>query len=125
MLPLSSVAAPLQPTASPQSVFNLDCTPRSEILAPCFPDATTQVKARPIDSQAINIVLMNRRDFLRLAALAGAAALTTPSLAYTATGTSAPSGASHVKPFVLDEFTISQLQGLMASGKDSAVSLAK
>jgi amidase len=68
---------------------------------------------------------MNRRDFLRLTAVTGAAAFANPSLAYTATGAGTLPSTSHVKPFALDEFTTSQLQGLMASGKDSAVSLAK
>jgi amidase len=68
---------------------------------------------------------MNRRDFLRLAALTSAAALATPALAYSGSGSAVPPTASRVKAFALDEFTISQLQDLMATGKASAVSLAK
>jgi amidase len=68
---------------------------------------------------------MNRRDFLRLAALSGAAAFATPSSAYSSADAAALRGASRVKAFALDEFTISHLQELMAGGKASAVSLAK
>ncbi len=68
---------------------------------------------------------MNRRDFLRLAALTGAAIFSSPSFAYSTTAPAASRRAFRIKPFSLDEFTISQLQDLMSRGKASAVSLAK
>src|SRR5439155_7560014 len=65
---------------------------------------------------------MNRRDFLRLTALGGTAALTGPAVAkpvgQTARGL-------RLKPFELEELTIPQLQSAMRSGKFSAVSLTK
>jgi amidase len=65
---------------------------------------------------------MHRRDFLRLAALTGAAALATP---FPACSAEASSPSRRVKRFALDELTISQLQQQMAAGKASAVSLAR
>ena len=64
---------------------------------------------------------MHRRDFLRLAALSGAAALATP---FPARSAGASSSARRVKPFPLDESTTLQFQERMAAGKASAVSLA-
>src|SRR5262249_49260514 len=64
---------------------------------------------------------MKRRDFLRLSALIGpvtAFLATPPAVAY-------PRSSRQVKPFVLDELTISQLQELMTSGRFSAVGLVK
>src|SRR5438477_7481076 len=69
-------------------------------------------------------MIMNRRDFLRLGALSGAAFFTEAGLA-TAWASSGAAPRFHVKPFALEEATISQLQALMASGKSSAVTLTK
>ena len=65
---------------------------------------------------------MNRRDFLHVTALGGAAALT-------GTALSKPIGQSihgpRVRSFELEESTIPQLQSAMRSGKFSAISLTK
>src|SRR5437660_9300934 len=68
---------------------------------------------------------MKRRDFLRLTAVCSAAGLTSPALANAKAERSAASRAGKVRPFELDELTISELQAGLASGKYSAVSLAK
>lgn len=66
---------------------------------------------------------MTRRQFIQLAALAGAnAALPT---SYSAFADGAEPAAPHLRAFDLEEATIPQLQGLMASGKESAASLVK
>ncbi len=69
---------------------------------------------------------MNRRNFLRLTALGGAVAVSTPALAGNSYRSPAAGRrrAHAVKSFVLDEITISGLQARLAAGKDSAVSLA-
>ena len=65
---------------------------------------------------------MNRRCFLRTAGLGGAAALTvTPTIF----GTEQSARAFRVKPFELEEATITQLQAGLRSGRFSAVSLTK
>ena len=68
---------------------------------------------------------MNRRAFLRLAALAGMAACSTPTIPLARASSFATRPGKKVKPFELEEMTIAQLQGLMAHGKASAVSLVK
>jgi amidase len=68
---------------------------------------------------------MNRRAFLRLAALTGMAAFSTPTLSTVRAASLATLPGKKVKPFELDEMTIAQLQDLMAHGKASAVSLVK
>jgi amidase len=68
---------------------------------------------------------MNRRAFLRLAALAGMAACSTPTIPLARASSFATRPGKKVKPFELEEMTIAQLQGLMAHGKASAVSLIK
>jgi amidase len=68
---------------------------------------------------------MNRRAFLRLAALAGMAACSTPTIPLARASSLASAPGNKVKPFELDEITIAQLQDRMARGKASAVSLVK
>jgi amidase len=68
---------------------------------------------------------MNRRAFLRLAALTGMAAFSTPTIVLARASALASSPGTKVKPFELDEMSIAQLQDLMAHGKASAVSLVK
>jgi amidase len=68
---------------------------------------------------------MNRRSFLRLAMLSSAAALAAGPQALILAGPASARPQRRVKSFTLDELTISQLQGLMASGSASAVSLVK
>lgn len=67
---------------------------------------------------------MRRRSFLRLTAVTGAAVVSSPWLA-----TGGPRARAHspyhVKPFPLDELSIAQIQRLMASGKESSVSICK
>jgi amidase len=65
-----------------------------------------------------------RRDFLRLGALAGAAALVNP-IGAIAAPFGSDSARTEPKPFELDEVTITELQARMASGKLSAVALTK
>jgi amidase len=67
---------------------------------------------------------MNRREFLQLAALSGAQALTAgPAMAETAV----PARAPRIPPghFELEENSITDLQEAMRSGRETAVSLAK
>jgi amidase len=66
---------------------------------------------------------MKRRDFLRLAMLGSVAGVNFPGLVRAYTNSSPVS--HRIKPFVLDEITILQLQELMKSGKSSAVAVAK
>jgi len=68
---------------------------------------------------------MNRRTFLRLAALAGMAACSTPAIPLARASSPATRPGKKVKPFELEEMTIVQLQELMAHGKATAVSLVK
>ena len=68
---------------------------------------------------------MNRRAFLRLAALTGMAAFSTPTIPTGHASSPASGAGKKVKPFELEEMTIAQLQDLMAHGKASAVSLVK
>ncbi|MGO8926413.1 MAG: amidase [Limisphaerales bacterium] len=68
---------------------------------------------------------MNRRAFLRLAVLSSAAAFAVAPQALTLAGPASARPYRRVKPFALDELTITQLQGLMTSGSASAVSLVK
>ena len=67
---------------------------------------------------------LTRRNFFRLSALTGAATLARPAITSAAP---LPSEADHrpVKPFDLDEITITELQSRLASGKLSAVKLTK
>lgn len=69
---------------------------------------------------------VNRRDFLQLTALCGAAASAKPVLpgGSASDSTSVPLTRG-IKPFALDEVTIAELQARLAAGKLSAVSLAK
>jgi amidase len=72
------------------------------------------------------MMTVNRRHFLRLAALSGMASFTTTSEAQA----SRPDAASRdrdrqARPFELDEATIAELQARLASRRMSAVSLAK
>jgi amidase len=68
---------------------------------------------------------MNRRSFLRLAMLSSAAAFAVAPQALALAGPVSAKSHRRVKPFALDELTITQLQGLMTSGSASAVSLVK
>ncbi len=69
---------------------------------------------------------MNRRDFLKLAALSSAQVLAvSPALAASSRETRPAPAPFHIKPFDLEECSIAGLQGAMTSGKESAVSLAK
>jgi amidase len=68
---------------------------------------------------------MNRRAFLRLAALTGVAAFSDPTIPTVRASSPASGAGKKVKPFELEEMTIAQLQELMAHGKASAVSLVK
>jgi amidase len=68
---------------------------------------------------------MNRRAFLRLAALTGMTAFSTPTLSTVRAASPATRPGKKVKPFELDEMSIAQLQDLMAHGNASAVSLVK
>ena len=69
---------------------------------------------------------MNRRDFLQLAALSTAQVLTAgPALAGSSRETRPAPLPFHIKPFDLEECSIADLQAAMASGKETAVSLAK
>jgi amidase len=65
---------------------------------------------------------MNRRHFLRLAVFGGAMSI--PGLVSAYPGGSTTSS-PRVKPFALDEATISQLQDMMAGGKATSVTLVK
>ncbi len=64
---------------------------------------------------------MKRRDFLKLAALSGAAGLGGPPMI----AAGASRGQTHGGRFALAETTIPQLQQMMANGKTSAVSVAR
>jgi len=66
---------------------------------------------------------MNRRQFIQLTTLAGAGTALPLSSNLFADG--AEPAAPHIRRFDLEEATIPQLQGLMASGKESAASLVK
>jgi amidase len=68
---------------------------------------------------------MNRRSFLRLAMLSSAAAFAAAPQALTLAGPASARPYRRVKPFALDELTITQLQRLMTSGSASAVTLVK
>ena len=68
---------------------------------------------------------MNRRSFLRLAMLSSAAAFAAAPQAIALVGPASAKTHRRVKPFALDELTVTQLQGLMTSGRASAVSLVK
>ena len=68
---------------------------------------------------------MNRRSFLHLAMLSSAAAFALAPQALALAGPASATPRRRVKPFALDELTITQLQGLMTSGSASAVSLVK
>jgi amidase len=68
---------------------------------------------------------MNRRSFLRLAMLSSAAAFAIAPQALALAGPASARPHRRVRPFALDELTTIQLQGLMASGSASAVSLVK
>jgi amidase len=68
---------------------------------------------------------MNRRAFLRLAALTGVAAFSNPIIPIVRASSPISGARKKVKPFELEEMTIAQLQELMAHGKASAVSLVK
>ncbi|MEW6304811.1 MAG: amidase, partial [Verrucomicrobiota bacterium] len=67
---------------------------------------------------------MNRRQFMRLATVAGAATATAPALAKTPSGKE-PRQVSRIKPFELDEAGVMELQARLGSGKFTAVSLVK
>lgn len=66
---------------------------------------------------------MNRRQFIQLAALAGAQAALP--VAYSAFGADDEPTAPHLRHFDLEEATIPRLQGLMGLGKESAASVVK
>jgi amidase len=68
---------------------------------------------------------MNRRSFLRLAMLSSAAAFAAAPQALALAGPASARPHRRVKPFALDELTITQLQRMMTSGSASAVSLVK
>jgi amidase len=68
---------------------------------------------------------MNRRAFLRVAALTGLAAFSNPIIPIVRASSPISGARKKVKRFELEEMTIAQLQELMAHGKASAVSLVK
>ncbi len=69
---------------------------------------------------------MNRRTFLRLAALTSTAVVPGSAMAATTKAPATAAGpAAKVKPFELDEATITELQARMESGKSSAATLVK
>src|SRR5438876_7676492 len=68
---------------------------------------------------------MDRRTFLRLAALTSTAVVPGSAMAATKAPAAAKRPAAKVKPFELDEATIAELQARMQSGKSSAVTLVK
>src|SRR5690349_7762286 len=69
---------------------------------------------------------MNRRDFLQLTALGSAQLLAAgPVLARPADRPHASTPRSHPRPFELEECSIADLQAAMASGRETAVSLAE
>lgn len=68
---------------------------------------------------------MNRRNFLKLASLGGAAALAHSAHASASAASFQQLPVRRVRPFELDELTIVQLQAGMKSGRFTAVSLVK
>jgi amidase len=68
---------------------------------------------------------MNRRDFLRLAALGSAPGLVGSVLADRPSHASSAASGFRVAPFELDEASFSSLQAAMETGRETAVSLAK
>lgn len=68
---------------------------------------------------------IDRRTFIRDGAMLGVAAAAAPIPAGVAAGTPAPRGADTPGPFELDELTVADLQERMASGRDTAKSLAQ
>lgn len=68
---------------------------------------------------------LDRRAFLRRTALSGAAAVSTPGLGQAAGRQGASGPATRVNAFDLDEITIAELQALFASGRLTAVQVAK
>jgi len=68
---------------------------------------------------------MNRRSFLRLAMLSSAAAFAAAPQAIALAGPASAKTHRRVRPFALDELTVTQLQGLMTNGRASAVTLVK
>ncbi len=68
---------------------------------------------------------MKRRDFLRLTAISGVAALAAPAVSRDLDWTPIARRVRRVKSFELDELSIAQLQELVDRGKASAVSLVK
>src|SRR5438093_8087885 len=67
---------------------------------------------------------MKRREFLQLSAFGTAQVLAGCATTKTPPSASSPSGNSHVKAFEYDEATLAQLQSVLKSGKETAVSLA-
>ena len=68
---------------------------------------------------------MNRRTFLRLAALTSTAVVPGSAMAASKRPAAAERPTAKIKPFELDEATITELQARMESGKSSAVTLVK
>ena len=68
---------------------------------------------------------MNRREFLRRSALGGAAALTGTMASGCSTASWRETSAAPVKPFELEEISIAEVQLGLASGRFSAVGLAR
>ncbi len=76
-------------------------------------DATTDCSSLP------------RRRFLQTSALAGVSAAVLPAMAAARAEAACPAAIPEIKPFELDEITVSDLQAGMASGKFSARSITE
>jgi len=68
---------------------------------------------------------MKRRDLLRLAGLSAVVTVSPPFFKATFAAGASPKARHRVKPFILDELTISQLQQLVISGRSSSANLVK
>ena len=76
------------------------------------------------EDAAMNCGSLPRRRFLQTSALAGVGAAVLPALA-SASDVPCPAPAPEIKPFELDEITITKLQAGMASGKFTARSITE
>src|SRR5262249_22506660 len=85
----------------------------------------TETRRLSLSSKHPNLATMRltRRNFFRLSALTGAATLARPRIASAAP--LPPEANLPVKPFDLDEVTVTELQSQMASGKITSVKLVK
>src|SRR5439155_11082391 len=86
--------------------------PPLNVARPSHPNsASPPSREQPADENlnAANSTLMHRRNFLRLAALGGAATIATPALAKSKANAAPPQPPRRVKSFDLEEMTITQL----------------